>query len=330
MIHFKDNTILRDKNERGISFVISYYKGEKFIFNCIDSIIQSHNLSDKALLFEVIIMIDSVEDAEQIKLALEEKYKHHPIKVFKNSQNLGVAISRNRGLKKITFNFFTIMDQDDYINDSYFTTLEYELSENIPLYLLNGLFDFHTTNRQIPIYYFPPKFRLPNLLLQTTVIHTPGLLVFNKKFISNEDDIFIDTSVDFKGSDDWAAYLRMLLDSNGIIKYKYIPKKIFVYCLHENNFSTNLEQMLWSSLSAISFIEKRAIEKAVDNNTKKIIYRGKRKSEFLIAKNYKKLSFSKLVSNFHKELIHHFFTSFFSLDRYNRLIYRVITVLLAK
>jgi hypothetical protein len=168
---------------------------------------------------------------------------------------------------------------------------------------------------------------LPNLLLQTTLIHTPGLLVFNKKFISNENEIFIETSTDYKGADDWAAYLNLLLDKNGIIQYKYIPKKIFVYCLHENNFSNNLEQMLLSSLSVVSFIEKKAVEKVVDDKTKKIIFRGRRRYEFIIAMNYKKASFVELVFYFHKELIYHFFISFFSLDRLNRLFYRVRTAL---
>lgn len=326
MTHFRDNITMLDKNVKGISFVISYYKGEKYIFNCIDSIIQSHNLSNKTLFFEVVIMIDSVEDADRMQSVLEDKYKQYPIKVFKNSHNLGVSTSRNCGLKKIIFDFFTVMDQDDYINESYFKTLEDELAENIPLYVLNGFFDFHKTNKQIPIYYFPPKFSLSNLLLQTTVIYTPGLLVFNKRFISNINDIFIETSVDYKGSDDWAAYLSILLERNGVIKYKYISNKIFVYCLHENNFSNNLEQMLLSSLSAVGYIEKRAIEKGVDDKTKKFIYRGKRRYEFLIAMNYKKLPFTKLVSDFHKELIYHFFTSFFSLDRLNRLFYRIRTI----
>jgi glycosyltransferase involved in cell wall biosynthesis len=304
---------------RGISFVITYYKGQEYIFKCIDSIIHSHNLSNKTLPFEVIIMIDSMEDSDLIFLLLQDKYHRHPVRIYKNSSNLGVALSRNIGLKKINFIFFTVMDQDDYILECYFSTLEKELMSDTPIYILNGVFDFYRSKKQIPIFYFSPKFCLPNLLLQTTIIYTPGLLIFNKMFISNEKDIFIETSPDYKGADDWAAYLNLLVERNGLIKYKYISKKMFVYCLHENNFSNNIEQMLLSSISVINFIERTVI----DDKIRKFVKRGKKRYEFLIAMKYKKLSFYELVTNFYQEIMYHFFISFFSLDRLNRLFYRV-------
>jgi hypothetical protein len=47
----------------GLSIIITYYKGYDYIFNCIDSLLMSYQKSDKSLIFEIILVLDSIDDA---------------------------------------------------------------------------------------------------------------------------------------------------------------------------------------------------------------------------------------------------------------------------
>lgn len=88
-----------------ISIIIPYFKTEKYIKNCIKSV-----LSQTYKYWEVIIIDD--ENSPQSRKLLS-KFKSKKIRVIKNKFNIGVARSRNKGIKFAKGKYISFLDSDD-------------------------------------------------------------------------------------------------------------------------------------------------------------------------------------------------------------------------
>lgn len=303
------------KDDNGLSIILTYYKGEKYIFACLDSIFQSYQKSKKKLNKQIILVIDSMEDAERMSSTIKERYENEDLLVLVNEKNIGVAKSRNIGLAHAKYNFYTIIDQDDFVKEGYFSSLEQTLDRSFALHIINGVFLYDDQNKEIPVYYLTPSFSLTSILMQTTTIYTPGMVVFNSDYI-RKNDAFIDTSDKFKGCDDWAAYLDVIfrLDT---VKVKFISDKIFVYRLHDTNYSNNTKEMILSSLSVLDYFRNK-----YPSNEKSLL-RAKQRYQFLYALKIDNLSSVNLFNKFPSIFTFHYFSSVFKRDRMNRVIFRL-------
>jgi glycosyltransferase involved in cell wall biosynthesis len=309
----------------GLSVIVTYFMGEQHIFKCLDSLIDSYGKSKKELSYEIIVVIDSMQDAEQIEFFLNAKYKFQRVHIKRNEKNIGVAKSRNHGLAFSKYKFFTIIDQDDYVNENYFSVLERELKTQYPVYFLNGTINHIEFDIEVPIYTFTPRFTLKSLILKQSLIYTPGLLVFNEQFVSKES-LFIDTSDQYKGCDDWAAYLGILKKSGGSIEYKFVKDLLFVYCLHGRNYSNNKEEMIRSSYAVLDHIDGEGLTA----NQTKYVNGARRMLRFEFAKEVRKLPAVRLFSKYPAQFINHYIISFFNRDRLNRILFQGRFQLIAK
>lgn len=93
------------------SIIITCYNREKFISRCIRSAL-SQRIVDRSQ-FEVIVVDDKSKD-KSIKLINEFESM---IKVIKNKRNLGLSISRNKGIKISKGKYILMLDSDDYISE---------------------------------------------------------------------------------------------------------------------------------------------------------------------------------------------------------------------
>ncbi len=95
-----------------ISVVIPVYNVEKYIRQCLDSVVnQSLGIEN----IEVIIVNDATPDnSMEIVNSYAEKYPS--IKVINNKSNMGLGQSRNIGLSNVTSDFVAFMDSDDFIS----------------------------------------------------------------------------------------------------------------------------------------------------------------------------------------------------------------------
>jgi teichuronic acid biosynthesis glycosyltransferase TuaG len=303
----------------GLSIIITFYKGEKFIYNCIDSLLQSYSSSGKRLNFEIILVIDSMDDALLAESNLTDRYYQYPLTVVRNPSNLGVAESRNKGLFKSKYCFFTVIDQDDYVERNYFSVLEKKLERHIPLYVLNGTLHFLFNNVKLPVFHFRPIINFKRLILKQTLIYTPGLLIFNADFVSKEN-MFIDASQSYKGCDDWAAYLKILAENKKKINYKFIDELIFVYAIHSENYSHNKAEMINSSKAVLNFIDARH---RLSNKMGGYLKRSRKLLDFEYAKEVKKLCPMSLFCQHPYWFLQHYVFSFFIRDRLNRIVFQV-------
>lgn len=100
-----------------LTIIIPFYKGEKYIKKCLDSIL---NQSFKN--FEIIAINDSSPDDT---LSILKKYQDidSRIQIINHSNNLGVAEARNSGLKIAKGDYIAFVDQDDWVYEKMYENL---------------------------------------------------------------------------------------------------------------------------------------------------------------------------------------------------------------
>lgn len=113
--------ILKNK----IGFVILTWNSEKYIKNCLESIVSLKEITPR------IIIVDNGSCDSTCKVI--EQYKNsYPdiIKDIRYKENKGTTFPRNEGIKKLEcqkINYYCILDSDTIINESAFLKLIYEL-----------------------------------------------------------------------------------------------------------------------------------------------------------------------------------------------------------
>ncbi len=95
------------------SFIIPVYNVEKYLEECLESI-----LKQKYTNYEIILINDCSTDKSSL---ICEKYnkKYSFIKYINNKQNKGISKVRNQGLKLATKDYIIFIDSDDFYNQDF-------------------------------------------------------------------------------------------------------------------------------------------------------------------------------------------------------------------
>ena len=93
-----------------ISIIIPVYNVEKYISQCLDSAI-NQSLKD----IEIIIVDDCGSD-NSMDIAKEYAKNDNRIKIIKNSQNMGLFLTRCEGIKSATGEYILNLDSDDFLD----------------------------------------------------------------------------------------------------------------------------------------------------------------------------------------------------------------------
>ncbi|MGL4656429.1 MAG: glycosyltransferase family 2 protein [Sarcina sp.] len=226
-----------------ISVITPYYKGLKTISKTINSVLEAKKIVEE-LELDYIVMIDSMEDKEIAKKSLKKEFGNK-IRVIENEKNLGVAETRNRALKLTEFDYALFLDQDDIIDSEYFKFMKEGMEKKADIIISNAYVVNTKNNKKVEMYRFVPKFEL-NDFLRGNKILSPGQVLFSKK-VKEVEKLYIGCSEEYKGADDWAAYLNIFTSCKNLNIF-YVKKPIFYYMLHETNYSKNWKEM---NLSAI-------------------------------------------------------------------------------
>lgn len=99
-----------------ISVIIPVYGVEKYISQCLESVInQTYNN------LEIIVINDGTKD-RSAEIAKEYAAKDSRIKVY-NFKNGGLSVARNRGLEIATGEYISYLDSDDWLDTKMYETL---------------------------------------------------------------------------------------------------------------------------------------------------------------------------------------------------------------
>ncbi len=113
---------MHNKNCKGLSVIIPVYNSEKYLANCLDSII---NQEYKNL--EIICVNDGSTDSSA-KILDDYANKDDRIVVVHN-ENKGAAAARNCGIEKATMPYIAFVDSDDTIDSKMYSEMIREISE---------------------------------------------------------------------------------------------------------------------------------------------------------------------------------------------------------
>ena len=110
-------------NEPLVSIIIPVYNGEKYIEECLDSILDQDYKN-----IEVIVVNDgSVDNTKNI---VEKKCKkNNNIKLI-NQKNSGVSCARNNGINNSNGEYLSFVDSDDCLSSHYISRLYEMINEN--------------------------------------------------------------------------------------------------------------------------------------------------------------------------------------------------------
>lgn len=95
------------KKEKLVSIIVPVYNAEKFIDDTIKSILQQTYNN-----YELILVNDCSKD-KTLEILKEYSKKDKRIKVIENKKNLGVALTRNNGIKEAKGEYICFIDADD-------------------------------------------------------------------------------------------------------------------------------------------------------------------------------------------------------------------------
>lgn len=132
-----------------ISVVIPVYNVEKYLPQCLDSVV---NQTYKDL--EIICVNDASTDSS-LKILEEYAQKDSRIKIISNPENLGLGLARNEGLKIATGKYIHCLDSDDWLELNAYETISKTLNYNPNLDVIHFKYRVYNTNNnnttEIPV-----------------------------------------------------------------------------------------------------------------------------------------------------------------------------------
>jgi glycosyltransferase involved in cell wall biosynthesis len=183
-----------------ISVIIPVYNAEKYIKQCLDSIV-NQTLGIKNI--EVIIVNDCTLD-NSMDIINEYTSKYSSFKVIKHDKNKGLGEARNTGLKHVSTNFVTFLDSDDYVSlNAYKDSLNKMKKNNCDLLTFNlQIFNDLSENMNLDIHQLNidedmiinDLNEFPQLIFSTSVCNK----IFSKNLFENlvfPNKLYEDTTV---------------------------------------------------------------------------------------------------------------------------------------
>ena len=136
-----------------VSVIIPVYNSEKYLRQCLDSVI-NQTLKD----IEIICINDGSTD-DSLQILEEYAKKDSRIKVI-NQKNKGVSTARNVGMQNSTAEFVTFIDDDDFIdNNTYECTLKYINKADLVCFGIEVFGKSNHAQKRSDEYYYKIKFK---------------------------------------------------------------------------------------------------------------------------------------------------------------------------
>ena len=246
-----------------ISVIIPVYNVEKYLNQCLDSIV---NQTLKEI--EIIVINDaSTDNSLQIIHEYSKKYKN--IKVIDNKQNEGLYNARNIGLKNAIGKYIGFVDSDDYIEYDMYESLYFKAQEtNADIVSCNYNIFYENTKKTKKINFSKSIYLLEKsnnnligaeeILFYTSV---PWNKIFKKDFLT-KNNIMFDSKIKFFYD---ACFNRICyLNADKII---YIPQFLYTYrkfrkdSIRNKKETKNVYDIFMVSQSLINYVKTNNMER---------------------------------------------------------------------
>lgn len=286
---------MKKNDSLSVTVIIPCYNSEKYIGRCIDSVLEQSYKN-----FDILLINDGSKDnTEQILEEYEKKYKDKIIVI--NQENIGVAKTRNKGIKIAKGYYITFIDNDDFIEKDYLETLIENSEEGKMDIVLSGYKRPNTKGKIIK------KFLAIDSDCGKFAIQAPWAKIYKKEFLIDNNLEFLDNNI---GEDDYFNFQALMLSKKiktiDYIGYNWFYNEKSVSNTSQKDFKkVNFDRLLDEMLNVSK--EKKILE---DEKNLKIaefyfyklilwflLYSSKKKSYKDISNIYNKL-FKWLNKNF--------------------------------
>ena len=220
------------KKNNFVSVIVNCYNGEKFLKNCINSILkQTHKNLE-------IIFFDNFSSDKSFKII--KSYKDRRIKYYSTKKKLNLYNARNMAIKKAKGKYIAFLDTDDWWNKN---KLRYQINflkknNNIKIVFTNLYLYFQNTGKYKKCYGRLPYGSITQKLLNKYSIGISTVLLEKeifKKFIFKKKYNII-------GDFDFFIKLSKLYNIGSI------QKPLVFYRIHESNFSNKKIDLYYKEL----------------------------------------------------------------------------------
>ena len=172
---------MSEKNK--VSIIIPIYNSEDYIEKCLKSILKQTYKN-----YEIIAINDGSSDNS--KKILESFSKKYPNVIRYISQaNMGVAKTRNKGIKISTGDYITFIDNDDFIDEDYLEKMINETEDGYYDVVLSG---YRRPNEKGEII---KELSLENVEWSKMMILAPWAKIYKKSYLINNDFEFLDNNI---------------------------------------------------------------------------------------------------------------------------------------
>jgi len=271
-----------------ISIIIPIYNVEKYLSQCLDSVI---NQTYKNL--EIICVNDASTDNS---LQILKKYakKDNRIKIIENNKNLGVGLSRNKGIDKASGTYIHFLDPDDWIiNENTYTELIEHLQKTNNLDLLYFKYLNYFSENEIK----PQEYKNKNIINKilnpiedVEVFDNWDRYVWSRLY---RKDFLISNKIYFKNYISLSDVEFAALTYTNCNKLMYIDKTYIMYRRRQNSLSTTALTSL-DSLIQQYYNNKKMYDNLPNNIKYKLLGFDFALVKIILEESYK----AKLISTF--------------------------------
>jgi glycosyltransferase involved in cell wall biosynthesis len=225
-----------------ISIIIPIYNSEKFLKDCINSVL-NQNYND----FELLLVNDgSIDRSGQIcdSFALTDVR----IKVF-HKVNSGVSSARNHGLSKAKGDYIIFIDSDDTIKEGLLNHSFNKLSNNnidVLLYTLHSLDNRNLEESFVILDKFEALSKLSAFKLPTSL----WLGVYSRNILFN---LKLDENIHFYEDFEYQSRVFSICDFIGVSNYCFYTYK------NNHNSANNKSNISGKVLTCLNIVEKNEI-----------------------------------------------------------------------
>ncbi len=240
-----------------ISTVIPVYNASKYLYKCLDSLINARAIGMEN---EILLINDGSTDDS---LVVCEKYaaQYSFVKVF-NQKNQGPSAARNLGIKQAIGQYLTFVDSDDFVSDSYYKTIRENLSPEVDVLI----FGYYKINKNSELNYSFGQASLDKKAInhlisvsskKMSLFWYPWTKVYRKEII---ESIRFNEKINI--GEDTIFNLEVFAKSNFI---KIIDSNLYYYVTNEDsltqaNYRANLMDNMMEHYKARLAIHSKALE----------------------------------------------------------------------
>ena len=264
-------------NDPLISVVIPSYNHCFFIKNAIESVI-NQTYSNWEL---IIVDNNSSDDTDKIL----HEFRKHKLTIIKVTNNGIIAVSRNIGIKAAKGNWIAFLDSDDSWEKNKLELCVNEIKPEIDLIYhdltIDDLrFKFYKKNKLKARFLSSPI--IIDLLCNGNCIYNSSVLVRKNKL---KEVGYISTDADMIASEDYNTWLKISNLSDG---FKYIPKSLGNYTIHDNgisrqNMSSPMNNATIEFLNILSHSQKKRYKSNLEYANCRFIHNNSLKNNIQVS-----------------------------------------------